>query len=313
MAKLQLDTCPPSLCLPPRASLNFWYRQTFLPLTQLYSHILWELFSTWICLPIWWIRSLRHNIPWKQFLWDWPAGWLSSKTRVWGTLLIMTVHKESSLNFTQNVIYGVHYLHRTNKKKKPTTSQQCWVGSLRSQVSVVWQEILSIVCWIKTLLYWATLRHQHNQAALDGGMQSRSLTEATEGSFWQMPDLEWLSWRKLAKHHVFHFWERGLSKIWLLSRQQAEQNTQKLPEINCTLVSFRARICKREGTLKNEWSSAELWCHSGHSCRPIWGRGVRTCRGQTHNDLKVLHESVFGVFIAGKCRKRAFLKTLLVF
>lgn len=154
----------------------------------------------------------------------------------------MTVHKESSLNFTQNFIYGVHYLHRTNKKKKPTTSQQCWPGSLLSQVSVVWQEILSIVCWIKTLLSWATLSTSITRVALDGGMQSRNLIEATEGSFWQMPDLEWLSWRKLATHHGFCIWERGLSKLWLLSRQQAEQNTQKLPAINHTLVSFRARI-----------------------------------------------------------------------
>lgn len=80
------------------------------------------------------------------------------------------------------------------------------------------------------------------RVALDGGMQSRNLIEATEGSFWQMPDLEWLSWRKLAKHHGFCIWERRLSKLWLLSRQQAQQNTQKLPAINRTLGSFRARI-----------------------------------------------------------------------
>lgn len=38
--------------LPPAQSITEVLVQMFLSLTQLYSHILWELFSTWICLSV---------------------------------------------------------------------------------------------------------------------------------------------------------------------------------------------------------------------------------------------------------------------
>lgn len=131
MGKLQLGTCPPSLCLLPRASLKFWYRCSCPSHILSFTHTSSGSFSQHsfsqsnkIGLPSNLIGKITEAR--SKFLWDWPAGWLSPKTQVWGTLLFMTVHKESSLNFTQNVIYGVHYLHWT-KKKKPSISQQCGI------------------------------------------------------------------------------------------------------------------------------------------------------------------------------------------
>lgn len=90
------------------------------------------------------------------------------------------------------------------------------------------------------------------------GRRNRSPAEAAEGSFWQVLDVEWLYWGKLAKHHVFHAWERDLSKLRLLSRgEQAELNTQKELVINCTTVSAGARWWTVHPEQKEEMSKRQ--------------------------------------------------------
>lgn len=79
----------------------------------------------------------------------------------WSWLFIKTAHW-ISLRMS-SIIY---IIYTEQKKRNQLYLSSVELESLLPQVSVVWQEILSIVCWIKTLLYWATSRHQHKQGCL---------------------------------------------------------------------------------------------------------------------------------------------------
>lgn len=78
----------------------------------------------------------------------------------------MTVHKRELIEFhLEYHLWGALFTPN-NKKRNQIYLSSVESESLLSQVSAVWQEILSIACWIKTLLYWETSRYQHNQGCL---------------------------------------------------------------------------------------------------------------------------------------------------
>lgn len=77
----------------------------------------------------------------------------------------MTVYKTQLIEFHSKChLWGALLI--LNKKNGTKYLSSVELEILLSQVPVVWQEIRSITCWIKTLLYWATSRHQHNQGCL---------------------------------------------------------------------------------------------------------------------------------------------------